>query len=156
MLVTGGSIFDGLLVCPGWSENPNPCTITRGSEHCGGTPNFLTGMGSYLQSVIQGWGGVRYNVVPDAMTLLPEAPRDNTTNLTLSGLHFKSTSVTLSILQTHAVLSHAHGDAPSVAYIPRGAAAKVTVTLEPGQTVSTALGGTIVVKIVPKQSHFYK
>jgi hypothetical protein len=122
-------------------------------QHCGGTPNFLTGMGSYLQSVIQGWGGVRYNVVPGAMTLLPQAPQDNTTNLTLAGLHFRATSVSLSILPTHAVLSHAHGVAPMVTYTPPAVdsfigvgAENITVTLQPGQVVSVALGRLVVVK----------
>jgi hypothetical protein len=122
-------------------------------QHCGGTPNFLTGMGSYLQSVIQGWGGVRYNVVPGAMTLLPQAPQDSTTNLTLAGLHFRATSVSLSILPTHAVLSHAHGVAPMVTYTPPAVdsfigvgAENITVTLQPGQVVSVALGRLVVVK----------
>ena len=35
----------------------------------GGTPHFATGMGAFLQSIVQGWAGVRYT--ESAITLRP-------------------------------------------------------------------------------------
>lgn len=40
----------------------------------GGAPNFLTGIGGYLQSLIFGYGGIR--LLDDKMTLKPTLPKN--------------------------------------------------------------------------------
>ena len=87
----------------------------------GGTPHFATGMGTFLQSIVQGWAGVRYT--EGALTLRPQQPLDETTNLTVAGIHYRQSAVTLSILPTHAVLTLAMG--PQLQCARRGVATQL-------------------------------
>ena len=110
------------------------------------TRHFTTGMGAFLQSVVNGWCvsiglvfknvclrqsavvirfnrrcGVRF--VPDGgMTLTPIFPVDGSTmNLTVAGIHFRRSSLTLSILPAEAHLSLAAGEPLAVGWLtPEG------------------------------------
>ena len=75
----------------------------------GGTPHFATGMGAFLQSIVQGWAGVRY--IEMGITLRPQMPLDGTTNLTVAGIHHRGSALTLSILPVHAQLRLSAGPA---------------------------------------------
>lgn len=85
------------------------------SPHGSGTPHFATGMGAFLQSIVQGWAGVRYTE-PDGgdkdaasgqglLRLRPQQPLDGTTNLTIAGIWYHSSALTLSILSSHAEMT---------------------------------------------------
>eukprot|EP01050_Picozoa_sp_SAG11_P008010 SAG11_NODE_686_length_7720_cov_1.748327_5_plen_399_part_00 len=70
----------------------------------GGTPHFATGMGVFLQSIVQGWAGVRFvetgrvgEGTHGALTLRPQSPLDGTTNLTVAGIYYHASALTLSI-----------------------------------------------------------
>jgi trehalose/maltose hydrolase-like predicted phosphorylase len=51
-----------------------------------GAPNFVTGAGGFLQAVVNGYGGVRYERVGQ-LTLRRPRPPPNSTALTLRGVH---------------------------------------------------------------------
>jgi trehalose/maltose hydrolase-like predicted phosphorylase len=76
-------------------------------EGGGGTPHFATGMGAFLQSIVQGWAGVRYTAT--AIAMRPQLPLDGTTNLTIAGIHYHNSTMTLSIVPTGADLVLAAG-----------------------------------------------
>eukprot|EP01045_Picozoa_sp_COSAG04_P019619 COSAG04_NODE_1923_length_5214_cov_2.101642_2_plen_479_part_00 len=105
----------------------------------GGTPHFATGMGAFLQSIVQGWAGVRYS--HGALALRPQMPLDGTTNLTIAGIHFHASALTLSILPTHASLALAAGPALRCAYTTPGNETAEKV-LERGSAVLLQLGAT--------------
>ena len=105
----------------------------------GGTPHFATGMGAFLQSIVQGWAGVRYS--HGAVALRPQMPLDGTTNLTIAGIHFHASALTLSILPTHASLALAAGPALRCAYTTPGNETAEKV-LERGSAVLLQLGAT--------------
>ena len=105
----------------------------------GGTPHFATGMGAFLQSIVQGWAGVRYS--HGALALRPQMPLDGTTNLTIAGIHFHASALTLSILPAHAHLALAAGPALRCAYTTPGNETAEKV-LERGSAVLLQLGAT--------------
>ena len=93
-------------------------------------------MGTFLQSIVQGWAGVRYT--GSALSLRPQQPLDGTTNLTVAGIHYHNSAVTLTILPTHAVLTLAMG-AP-LHCVGREVAAQLVVRAP----VQLKLGSTII------------
>jgi trehalose/maltose hydrolase-like predicted phosphorylase len=115
----------------------------------GGTPHFATGMGAFLQSIVQGWAGVRYVEgsasarinTHGALMLRPQMPLDGTTNLTVAGIHYHASALTLSILPHHAQLVLSAGVALRCTFTsPQNKTLKDKV-LERGEVALLQLGG---------------
>eukprot|EP01087_Luapelamoeba_hula_P007627 TRINITY_DN1860_c0_g2_i1.p1 TRINITY_DN1860_c0_g2~~TRINITY_DN1860_c0_g2_i1.p1 ORF type:complete len:847 (-),score=118.70 TRINITY_DN1860_c0_g2_i1:27-2567(-) len=71
-----------------WLECPDPgCVVAVNGTAVPPCPNFITGAGGFLQSLVYGYAGLRYNA--DSLTLLPTLP-DNTTSITLSRIAYQS------------------------------------------------------------------
>ena len=67
-----------------WTETPT-----------GGTVNFITGSGGFLQSVLFGYGGLRLR--EGSLDIrVPPLP-SNTTSLTLNGVHYRGSKLRVSI-----------------------------------------------------------
>ena len=64
----------------------------------GGCGNFITGAGGFMQSVIHGYGGVRYG--KDSLTVTPRLP-PSSGSLVIDGLKYRGASLRLEV-QSHA------------------------------------------------------
>jgi len=67
-----------------WTETPQ-----------GGTVNFITGAGGFLQSVLYGYGGLR--VRDDHLDLMPPPLPQNTTAITLKGVNYQGNRLRISV-----------------------------------------------------------
>jgi hypothetical protein len=70
-----------------WTETPS-----------GGTVNFITGAGGFLQSVVFGYGGLRLR--EDRLDVHPPPLPSGATKLTLNGLHYRGNKLKLEITST--------------------------------------------------------
>lgn len=149
-----------------WYEDPE-LTVGAGG---GGTPNFLTGAGGWLQVMVMGWAGLNWadeigdDTGPSVLQLTPRIPA-NTTTLTVEGISFVGARLSLNISVGHAmltllsrgkqqvdvsffpaILAHAEGlDVRNVqddAIVP-----PVAITLAVGQGVRVALGKLLNVSV---------
>jgi hypothetical protein len=75
-----------------WTETPT-----------GGTVNFITGAGGFLQSVLFGYGGLRLREGRLDIQV-PPLP-SNTTSLTLNGVHYRGSKLRLSITPAEVSIS---------------------------------------------------
>ena len=146
-----------------WYEDPE---LTPGAGG-GGTPNFLTGAGGWLQVMVMGWAGLNWvdgvgdDTGPSVLQLTPRLPA-NTTALAVEGIAFVGARLGLTISVGHAtvsLLSKSKSDElVQVSFFPAmdsahtfassaggtshagGAAAPTVTALEVGQGVRVALG----------------
>merc|ERR1712232_133612 len=112
------------------------------------TPHFTTGQGAFLQSIVNGWAGVRY-LTDGAMSLTPQMPLDGTKNLTIAGIHFRRSSLTLSILASHAVVTLSMGSPIRIVFTPPHAVQAVEKLLDQGDFLDVKLGKVVTCQDVP-------
>ena len=72
-----------------WTETPG-----------GGTVNFVTGAGGFLQSVVFGYGGLRLREERLDLNVPPLPPDGVTTSITLNGIHYRGNKLRISISAT--------------------------------------------------------
>jgi len=107
----------------------------------GGCGNFLTGAGGFLQSVIHGYGGVRFGA--DSLTLTPRLP-PSTGSLTVDGIKYRGASLRLDVATSIANLTLVRAAAGGTGLTVAGR------PLEVGVPIKLALGRAA--KIMPAYS----
>ena len=103
----------------------------------GGTVNFITGAGGFLQCVIFGYGGVRLG--QGQLLISPPPLPQNATALTLASLHYLSSALTITVTNTtlSVMLMSQPAGAPPLQLVPQQMAPiplflNETVTIEVG------------------------
>ena len=112
-----------------WTETPR-----------GGTVNFITGAGGFLQSVIFGYGGVR--IQQDGLLLAPSAPPAGTDSVKLVGVKYRGVSLDIEIDARHIVVAATGVGAGAGAATATGAGAGAGSVLE---LVNAATGAVVAV-----------
>lgn len=115
-----------------WTETPH-----------GGTVNFITGAGGLLQSLMNGYGGVR--IEQEQLKLVPAPPPPNVTQLRLHGVHYLGSRLQISV-RAKAFSVAVLGAAPDVAAAPALEVVVLSATplVSPGQTFPLVPGGEAV------------
>jgi hypothetical protein len=149
-----------------WYEDPER-TVGAGG---GGTPNFLTGAGGWLQVMVMGWAGLNWadetgdDTGPSVLQLTPRIPA-NTTTLTVEGISFVGARLSLNISVGYAMLTllSKGNEQVQVSFFPATLARAegldirnaqddsivppVAITLAVGQGVRVALGKLLNVSV---------
>ena len=122
-----------------WYEDPG----------LGGTPNFLTGAGGWLQVLIMGWAGMhwipgnaRNGTNTSILQLTPRLPT-NTTVLSVEGIKFIGVRLGLQIQDSHAEVGLLGNDGDrdvTIHCFRPGAITTQSLHLQVGQHVQVALG----------------
>ena len=106
-----------------WDETPS-----------GGCGNFITGAGGFLQSVIYGYGGLRYG--SESLTITPRLPPD-AGSLTIDGIKYRGASLRLDVADTAATLTLVRAAIGGEALVVSGR------PLEVGTPIPLALGEAV-------------
>jgi trehalose/maltose hydrolase-like predicted phosphorylase len=99
-----------------WTETPT-----------GGSVNFITGAGGFLQGVMFGYGGIR--VEPSRIVLRPQLP-SGVSHFTLGGMKIYDASITVEVDATQGVSVRSDQPTTSVCFVYGSTATKVTTSLQ--------------------------
>ena len=109
-----------------WQETPT-----------GGTVNFITGAGGFLQSVLFGYSGLRLRDADQGLTLVPPPNPGNATLVRIHSLHYQGSTLSIDVTNdTLTVLLLTEGSTPLV-LLPENEEAKPLVV---GVPVAIASG----------------
>ena len=117
-----------------WTETPT-----------GGTVNFLTGVGGFLQTVLYGLPGLRLHA--DSMRITPQLiPSLGMTQLVVRGLHYQGVRFTFAVNASHTSFLRLAPAGPSLVITPaRGGALRLNLV---GQRVAVVNNQTLKLTVV--------